>query len=142
MLNPEVIAKMGLGSILLVAAVSILIPVLLGVFLIYFPATTGRILRLPGDAPAESDIAPLQRVAFGTIGLWLALTALLDGVYVFSKLQLYRRFVEDMPSYGRAPAILPDDFATLITAAVQLCFGMWLLFGNRGLANVLHRVRK
>jgi hypothetical protein len=141
MINPEVIAKLGLGWLFLAAAVSIVVPVLLGLVLIYFPSVTSHTLKIDASPPTDSEIAPLQRVAFAAIGLWLSLNAVLDTVYVFAKIRLYQRLVEDMPSYGRASALLPDDFATLVTAALQLVFGIWLLFGNRALANILGRFR-
>lgn len=39
------------------------------------------------------------------------------------------------------PAIGPQEFAGLVSAGLQLAFGIWLLLGSRGLVNALARLR-
>lgn len=143
--DPEYVAKVGLGTLLAAGLFSVGIPLLVGLGLVYFPgAVTTQVLRIQSPATPESkDTSLLERVALGALGLWFAVQAILDGVHTFSTTYLYRRFVEDQryPGIG-GPAISPQEFAGLITAALQLAIGLWLLLGNRGLANALARLRR
>lgn len=140
---PEPIEKIGVAVLLISSAVSLFVPILLGLCLIYLPGTViSRILKIDGlDATTASSVAPLQRISFAAIGLWLVIWALIDGIYIYSKTQLYFRIIQDMPSNWRPPAISPDDFASIISTALQFLLGIWLLFGNRAIANLVMRAK-
>jgi len=143
--NSEYVAKVGLGTLLTSGLFSIGIPLLIGFALIYFPGamTTGVLRIQPPAAPESNDVSLLERVAFAALGLWFSVQAVLDGVHTFSRSYLYRRFIEDQRYPGvSGPAISPPEFAGLITAVLELAIGLWLLLGNRGLANVLARLRR
>jgi hypothetical protein len=135
--------KVGVAVVLLSVFISVVMPVLLGLLLVYFPGTTTtRVLRIEGlEAGDENNTKPLQRVAFGAIGMWLAAYALIDSVYVYARTRLYFRMLEEMPSYAKLPAMNADDFGNLVASALQLIIGIWLLLGNRGIVNVLTRLR-
>lgn len=141
--DPTTVQKIGIGLLLLSTLVSVGIPILLGLVLVYFPsAITTRVLRIEGlDAGGENDTRPLQRVAFATIGLWLTAYALIDAVYLYAKARLYFRILEEMAAYSKPPPISPDDFGSLVSSGMQLIIGLWLLVGNRGIVNVLARLR-
>ncbi|HEU5178090.1 MAG TPA: hypothetical protein VFU24_11620 [Burkholderiales bacterium] len=138
--NPD---KVGIGLLLLAGFVTVVIPILLGIVLIYFPrAMTTRVLRVEGlESGDASNTAALQRVAFAVTGMWLAAYAVIDSVYTYARVRLYYRFLEEMPSYARPPSISADDFAALVSSALQLVIGLWLLIGNRGIVNALSRLR-
>ena len=140
---PEPVEKIGLGVLLASTAISLFVPIILGLFLICLPGTViSRILRIDGlDATASSSIAALQRVSFASIGLWMVVWALIDGLYVYSKTQLYYRLIQEMPAYAKPAAISPDDFASIISTILQFVFGVWLLFGNRGIANLVAKAQ-
>jgi hypothetical protein len=137
------IPKMGIALLLASVLVSVVMPVLLGLVLVYFPGTiTTRVLRIEGlEFGNDNDFKALQRVAFATIGLWLALYALIDAVYFYSKARLFFQFLQGMPSYSKLPPLSPDDFGGLVASGLQLIVGLWLLIGNRGIVNVLTRLR-
>ncbi len=139
----ETFQKVSVGLLLVSIFVSIVVPVALGLVFIYFPGTiTTRLLRVEGlESGSEKDTKPLQRVAFATIGIWLTLYAMIDAVYFYSKAYLYLRFFEDMRAYSRPPSLSPDDFGGLVASGLQLIIGLWLLMGNRGIVNVLTRLR-
>lgn len=141
MFNPEAAEKVGVGLLLSSALISVVIPFSLGLLLTYFPsAVTTKVLRIEGlESSDEADIRSLQRVAFGAIGLWLTLYAVLDAVYLYSKSLLYSRLIETMPT--KPPPLSPDDFAGWVTAGVQLLVGVWLLLGNRAIVNIIGRLR-
>jgi hypothetical protein len=122
--------------------VVLVVPVLLGLIFIYFPATvTTQILRIEGGPIDAEQIEPLQRVAFSAIGLWLVLFSIIDATYFYGKTRLYQQLVDDAPTYGKMPALLPDDFGGLASCAVQLVIGILLLIGNRGIVNAIGRLR-
>lgn len=89
----------------------------------------------------SSEAFLLERVLISLLGLWFAIQAVLDGLSIFSRWHLYRRFVEDQYPGATGPAIAPQEFAGLITAAVQLAFGLWLVLGSRGIVNAVARLR-
>lgn len=135
--------KLSAALVLVSVLISLVIPVVLGLLLVYFPsALTTRVLKIEGlETGSESDTKAIERVAFAAIGLWLTLYAVIDAVYFFAKAHLFFRFFEDMRAYAKPPLISAEDFGGLVSSAVQLLMGLWLLIGNRGLANVLARLR-
>ncbi|TMH37945.1 MAG: hypothetical protein E6H56_16605 [Betaproteobacteria bacterium] len=139
----DTVQKVGVELLLASAFVSVVIPIALGLVLVYFPGMiTTRVLRIEGlESGSESDTKALQRVAFTTIGLWLTLYAVIDAVYFYSRARLYFRFFQDMPAYSKLPPLSPDDFGGLLASGLQLIIGLWLLIGNRAIVNVLTRLR-
>jgi hypothetical protein len=118
-------------------------PFAVGLALIYFPSTIAtQVLRIEGIEPkSPNDSTLLERVAVSVMGLWFTLQAVLDGVHIFSRWNLYRRFIENQYPGASGPSIGPGEFAGFITAALQLILGLWLLLGSRGLANAFARLR-
>ena len=135
--------KLSTDLVLVSIVISLVIPVVLGLLLVYFPgAITTRVLKIEGlESGSEKDTQAIERVAFAAIGLWLTLYAVIDAVYFYAKARLFFRFLEDMPAYAKPPPILADDFGGLVSCAVQLLIGLWLLIGNRGIENILGRLR-
>ena len=141
--NPEYVQKAGLWTLVGVALFSVALPLAVGLALIYFPSTVAtRVLRVEGIEPkSPNDSSMLERVAVSVMGLWFTVQAVMDAVHVFSRWHLYRRIIEDQYPGAAGPAIGPNEFAGLITAALQLLLGLWLLLGSRGLVNALSRLR-
>ena len=136
----------GVGLIALSIVISVLVPLLIALALIYFPSTVlTKVLRVPGlEGLADSDILPLQRVAFAAIGLWFMLDGITDAVYVASQTRWYFSIDEalrSLPSPGFKPALSAHEFAAYVVAAIRVILGLALLLGNRALANLLARLR-
>jgi len=138
----DLFEKVGISLLLLSIAVSVVIPVILGVVLINFPRSVAtKVLRIEGLDPAsEKEVRPLQQVAFAAIGLWLTIYAILDAVYVYARARIYNRFFESMPAHVALP-LGSDDFGSLISSGLQLLIGLFLLIGHRGIVNALARFR-
>jgi hypothetical protein len=128
--------------ITLTVVVGVVLPVAIGLVLIYFPGPiASAALRVDGVEVAPDEIGPLQQVAFSAIGLWLALFAIVDAAYYYGKTRLYLRYVEDSPTYVKMPPLLPDDFGGYVSCVIQLILGILLIVGSRGLVKVLARLR-
>jgi hypothetical protein len=141
--DPTTMRGVSVWPVVVASLLSVGLPILIGLLLIYFPKTIAiNVLKVQGAEVNPEDIRPLQRVAFSTVGLWLALYAVIDAVYFWGKARLYFQYMEGMPAYGKAPALPPDDFGGLLSCAVQLIIGICLLLGSRGLVNMLARVRE
>jgi hypothetical protein len=141
--NPQYVANAGLWAMTGVALFSVALPFAIGLLLIYFPRTVAtQALRIEGIEPAGGiQTTSLEKIAVSTLGLWLTIQALLDTAYTFSKWKLYSRIILNQFPDASGPAIGPAEFSGLITAALQLALGLWLLLGARGLANAFARFR-
>ena len=133
----------GIPLLLLSLFVGVVIPVTIGIGLIYFPSTVAsRVLKIEGlELNVDNSTAPFQRVAFAAIGLWFTVHALVDATYVYAKIRLYFYLLKDVSSAPMLPEIAAGDFAALIATGLKLIIGIWLLIGNRGLVNMLERLR-
>jgi hypothetical protein len=140
--SPSTPQGVSVWPMLAATLVSVGLPVLVGLLLVYFPsAIATRVLKVQGADVNVDDIKALQCVAFSTLGLWLTLYAVVEAVYYWAKARLYLQYIAEMRWQGTLPPMQPDDFGGLVSCAVQLVFGIWLLVGNRGLVNVLARLR-
>ena len=141
--NPEYVVRAGLWTLTGVALFSVALPLAVGLFLIYFPRTVAAgVLRIEGiDPKGADDAALLERVAVSTLGLWFAINAVLDAAHAFSRWRLYQTLIDNQYPGATGPAIGPNEFAGLITAALQLIIGVWLLLGSRGVVNAIARLR-
>jgi hypothetical protein len=143
--NPAYVEKAGLFVLIGAALFAVVLPFAFGLLLIYFPSTVAsRVLRVEGIEPKNAgDVTSLERVAVSLIGLWLTVDAVTDAIHGFSRWHLYRRFfIEGQYGAVSGPSIGPNEFATLITALIQLAIGLWLLLGSQGFVNALERLRR
>jgi len=143
-LYPSDMAKdVGVPLLLLSMFVAVVIPVTIGLGLVYFPSSVAsRVLKIEGlELTSESSTAPFQRVAFAAIGMWLTVHAVTDATYVYAKIRFYYYLLKDASNYPMVPDIAAGDFAALVAAGLKLIIGIWLLVGNRGIVNVLERLR-
>jgi hypothetical protein len=141
--NADYARTAGYGWLALNAVLTIAVPLAIGLFLVYFPRTVaGSMLREEGVEPRDaSEATRLEQVLVALLGLWFTFQALLDAAYHVSRWHLYERFAERQFPGATGPAIGPQEFAGLVTAGLQLAFGIWLLLGSRGLVNALARLR-
>ena len=139
--DPKGLAEVGSLWLATVVIVPVVLPLVLGLVMIYFPATiVSGVLRIDGfDNVSESNIQPLQRVAFSAFGLYLIVYSVLDSMFIYSRVRLYHMLIDSQPVSVKMPPLLPDDFAGLVTTAIQFVLGICILFGNRGLSNVIAR---
>jgi len=113
-------------------------PILVGLFLIYFPGTIAN--RIVSPAEQSVDTLTLQQLAFSVLGLYFVAFALFDAVYWIAKLRLYFVVFNEL-NYGRPLTLTPEDFAGIASTCAQFTAGALLLFGGRGLANLFYRLR-
>jgi hypothetical protein len=118
-------ANGAVGIALLLIATMAGFPILVGLFLIYYPGTIANRVVSGGAEPAGA--LQLQQVAFSVLGLYFATHALIEGVY----------WVALLPSL----TINVLDYARFASTAAMFVAGVLLLFGGRGLANFIHRLR-
>lgn len=93
------------------------------------------------DDPDEPDIKPtransheLQAVAFATLGLWAIINALPRLIDLG-----FRAMIP--PSSPGAVEFGLLSASRLVAISLQLAIGVWLLFGSRGLVQLLYKLR-
>lgn len=125
------------SDLALSAFFSLGIPLIVGLALIYFPATIARkALRIEAADIDSNSASLLQYVAFSSIGLWLVVFSIIDATYFLGKTRLYLRYFQDYSATMPMPPMLPDDFAGMVSCGVQLVLGLLLFIGSRGLVKL------
>jgi len=110
--------------------------VLLIVLLWFFPLFVARKL-LPEatlDGPTSLPFDQAQRVGFCLLGLWLLTEAVPRAVYAAVMV-----YYSAKPN--TAVDLQPQNYAAMAQTFVELCLGLWLLFGARGLLGLLYWAR-
>jgi hypothetical protein len=122
----------------LLTTVASAFPILVGLLLIYFPATVANRI-VPGDGET-ADTRRLEQIAFSILGLYFVSMAAFDAVYWYAKLRLYS-VIFPFGLNDRGPWLASNDFAGIASTCAQFVVGILLLIGGRGLANLFHRLR-
>lgn len=132
-----------LTSAIIMAGVSTLLPALIGLGLLWFPGTvTNRVIcEAKGDTSITTDPVNLQQLVFSALGMYFFASSLFDAVYWLSRLKLYYAALDVLPSFQKAPFILPDDFAGMMSTATEFIVGIYLLFGSKGISNLVAKLR-
>jgi hypothetical protein len=113
-------------------------PILVGLLLIYFPATVSN--RIVSGDGQIADTQRLEQIAFSILGLYFVSMAAFDAVYWYAKLRLYA-VIFPFGLNDRGPWLANNDFAGIASTCAQFVVGILLLLSGRGLANLLHRLR-
>jgi hypothetical protein len=126
-------------NIWLLTVVASGLPILVGLLLIYFPASVANGI-ISGGAEA-ADVRLLQQVAFSVLGLYFITVAAYDAVFWIAKLKIYSAIWDELDTYGQPFRPLRPDFAGLVATGAQFVAGIILLLSGRGLAHFVHRLR-
>jgi hypothetical protein len=132
----------------LLTAVAASFPMVIGLLLIYFPATVAnRVIARDTDAAGRhagvhgdvgQDLRHLEEVGFSILGLYFVATAMFDAVYWCAKLRLYPALFDE-PYVRRV--MLDREFAGIVATGAQFVAGLALLLSGRGVAGIVRRLR-
>jgi hypothetical protein len=121
---------------LFLAATSLPI-VAISALLWFFPLTVARkllpVMREPRP-PADPGSLTALELALTVIGFWVLSTALTDAVY-------WSVFLVQVYNSSIPVAADPTQKASLAATVAELLIGLWCVFGSRGLANLVTRIR-
>jgi len=85
--------------------------------------------------PTLSSIE-IQTIAFSILGVWVLTTSIRDSFYWIT-------FVYQIKKTGlRYEVLPPDKVGDIVATIIELIIGFYLLFGSRGLAGFIHRIRQ
>lgn len=131
------------SSPLLTAMIASLVPLLIGVALVWLPGTVAN--RLVDDTHASSGpgdtTASLQGIALSVLGFYFVAQALFDTVFWVARIKLYSAVIDSNGAFAGTPSVMPDDFAGMVATGVQALFGVVLLFGSKGVGRLLSKAR-
>lgn len=102
----------------------------------FFPLTVAKNL-IPSSSKTDYVQVPLdqaQSVGFTLLGLWVLASAVPDAFYWL--FLIYRASIPET-LFG----LRTSDYANVVSTAVEVILGVWLLFGARGLLGLLRRAR-
>ena len=130
-------------SPLLTAMIASLVPLLIGIALIWLPGTVAN--RLVDDTPASGDqgntAASLQAIALSAIGFYFVASALFDAVFWVARIKLYAAVIESNQAFEGVPPVMPDDFAGMVATGVQALVGIVVLLCSKGVGRLLSKAR-
>lgn len=131
------------ASPLLTAMIASLVPLLIGIALVWLPGTVAN--RLVDDTPTRNSqgdtSAGLQAVALSIVGFYFLASSLFDAVFWVARIKLYSAVIETSEAFAGAPAIMPDDFAGMVATVVQALAGILLLLGSKSIGRMLVKAR-
>ena len=137
---------LGIGYMATSIVISGLLPLAIALFLIYFPGmTVNGVLRIQGlETGSDTNVAPLQRVAFSALGMLFMINSILQAVHAMAKYDWYFYWMHETQSHNSPAAhlpISPEQFSSYISAGLEFLLGLGLLIGSKGIANALSRLR-
>jgi hypothetical protein len=143
--NGLAILTRGVGTISQVdlwALTSLAVWLAASVCMFTFPLTVaGNFLARHGAQPLSFQWTrgETESVAFTLLGLFFSLNSVREAAYWFA---LYFYGLRLSAEQGQGlPIFTPEQFASMITTAVQGLIGIWLLFGATGLRRLLRFAR-
>lgn len=121
---------------------ALVLPLAIGFALIYFPSLIANKVVRAGEAGGDMiAMNELLTVAIACIGFYFVCNALFDGVYWLAKLKLYSAFIDKMDVTRGMPSVRPEEFAGMLSTALEFLVGLGTLTGARGLGRFVGLVR-
>lgn len=122
------------GQLLLFVSVLVLPALAIAALLWFFPLSVARkllpVMREPRPTVSPSSQTALE-LALTAIGMWILASAISDSVYwVVMLVHVYNSAIP-----------VEVDVARVAATLTELLLGFWLVFGSRGLANLVTRLR-
>lgn len=117
----------------MVYAVPVLLLALCGALLWFLsPVLASSISESAGSGDNPASLSSIQAVAFSIVGLYMV-AASLPGIV---RSTIWR--LTEPASMSKGSPLLGDVMGSL----VQVVIGLWLLFGSRGLVNLISKMRR
>jgi hypothetical protein len=134
-LTPEFFSST--GQLLLFVSMLVLPALAVAALLWFFPLSVARkllpVMREPRPTVSPSSQTALE-LALVAIGMWVLASAISDSVYwVVMLVHVYNSTVP--------VEIDASQTARIVATITELLLGCWLVFGSRGLANLVTRLR-
>lgn len=126
-----------------VVGVPLIIPLLVGASLAFFPRSiANKIIRADNLPPEPAGILPqLEQVAFGVLGMYLLFRGLSDMVFHLSEMLFLQRQASMAHVKITEPILTPTKFGYLVATVGEIVFAVWLLVGTKGVLGVVRRLR-
>lgn len=124
-----------------------LLPMVIGYVLIAFSgplsdACVPQSHHPESSLPEAPDVPPwLLSGLLAGLGIYFCSTALFDAVYWLARIKIYFLVVASKGLFAEAPAMMPDDFAGIVSTAAQFVLGALLILGHPGLARMIGKLR-
>jgi hypothetical protein len=127
--------------VFLFSVLSIILPIVFGILLLLLPVKISKILvteKEEGDAEVGSET--LQAIVLA-LGAYFVANALFDSVYLLAKFKIYSSVIDSSELMARAPRVLPEDFASIVSTLFQLGIGLFLFLGSKGVTRFVTYLR-
>ncbi|MBD9393270.1 hypothetical protein [Acidovorax sp. ACV01] len=130
-------------SPLMTAVVASLVPLLIGLALIWLPGTVANWLvdDTVTDKSESDTAANLQAIALSVLGFYFVASALFDAVFWVARIRLYAAVIASNEAFAGMPPLMPDDFGSMVATGAQAVVGVLLLLGSKGAGRLLSKAR-
>jgi hypothetical protein len=121
-------------NVVIVAVTIIILAIAAGLW--FFPLAVANKL-IPRSCKTDHLHVPLDQaesVGFSLLGLWVLTSSVPDAFY-----WVFMRYQASRPN--SMLELRADDYSYMVTTAVEVVLGIWLLFGARGLRRLLRWAR-
>jgi len=115
-------------------------PFLFGIIFIRFGGLIARKL-LPSDENAESNCDDLERSGITVLGVFLLYRALSDSALHFGTIYQANQLLKNSMAPPDITLVNPDQYGAILATAIEFAFSLWLVFGSKGLVNLLRAFR-
>jgi hypothetical protein len=128
------------SELFVVYGAQVLLPLFLGLILIYFGGTMIK-RHVPDTHVHPENLESLEKVALSIMGVFLFYFAASDMISHLSFLFKVNRMIRLGEPTSFEAQMDADTFAAIVATLFEICFALWLVFGSAGLVNFFNRFR-
>ncbi len=119
-----------------------LIPVLIGLFLLFFPGAVANRLVASNSTQNLPDVNQIERVLLSILGLYLLYRAVSDAIFLLVKFFSYRVTLHQQMANAPLPAnFLLEMYGSLIGTGFEFVLALCLMLGAKRIQSMLAKLR-
>lgn len=139
------VLEYSLNQVLLIHLFSVIIPVVIGLFLVFLPSKITNVLISEAEPQLsqKTDFELFQQALLSAMGVYFIASACFDAAAIYARMRIFAAFVakDEFMQRAMSQPINPHDFGAIAYTLVQFIAGILLVIGNKGLSHKLSKLR-